>query len=197
MNVVFDSSSHTYTYGEDVWPSVTQIVSAARNPFWTQRAADKGTAAHLAIRLDIAGELDMSSVDQAIVPHLMAWRQFVLDVMPETILSECVVWSQEHKYAGTLDWYGGIGGVPVVVDFKTGAVPKWAGKQLAAYAHALAESHGRVARGARILQLTNTGRYKLLDVGEMALHWRGFLDDLSHHNKGDGNDGRNANRSPA
>lgn len=74
------------------------------------------------------------------------WRAAV-DLKP--IWIEQTVFSKTHRYAGTMDLYAEVAGVPTVIDFKTGkAVYAEAHLQNAAYQAAFAEmGHGEPAQG--------------------------------------------------
>lgn len=179
--ISFDPASHQYAFNGVVWPSVTQILRGPPNPYYTPRAADRGTAVHAAIALDLAGELDEETLDPAVAPYLLGFRQFMLDVMPISILSEEVVFSEKYQYAGTMDWYGSLAGRRCIVDFKTGKPPGWAGMQMAAYAQALAECRGLEVEETRVLAL-KPGGYKLLNPGLLSKNLELFLHQLGVFN---------------
>jgi hypothetical protein len=136
----FDEKSHTYTLGDRKIPSVTQILSWGRDlsriPAWT---AQRGTALHLAAEYDDVGDLDESSVDPLVMPHLTAYRAWREEHKPQYIATEVrVVGNLDGLlYAGTIDRVGMVDGYLAIIDIKSGAPrPAEHGAQLAAYAHA-------------------------------------------------------------
>lgn len=141
--LAFDEAEHAYTLGDVKLPSVTQILSfgqdLSRIPRWT---AERGTAFHLASEYDDAGDLDESSVDPLVKPHLDAYRKWRARVMPEYIATELRVWGEIDglRYAGCIDRVAlrdlpAVGRNPrvAIIDLKTGAPRKEHGAQLWAY----------------------------------------------------------------
>ena len=137
LALTFDSDSHIYALDGVRIPSVTQILSfgqdLSRIPAYT---ALRGTAFHLATEYDDAGDLDESSVDPLVRPHLDAYRKWKAATNPVFALTEHRVWGELDglRFAGTIDRVI----YPVVVaDLKSGQPRKEHGAQLAAYAVAL------------------------------------------------------------
>lgn len=133
----FDGELHEYRLGGIKIPSVTQIlnwnVNTSRIPAWTSL---RGTAFHLATEYDDAGDLDESSIDPLVKPHLDAYRKWKAATNPMFALTEHRVWGELDglRFAGTIDRVI----YPVVVaDLKSGQPRKEHGAQLAAYAVAL------------------------------------------------------------
>jgi hypothetical protein len=138
----FDAESHTYTLGDRKIPSVTQILSWGRDlsriPAWT---AQRGTALHLAAEYDDVGDLDESSVDPLVMPHLTAYRAWREEHRPQYVATEVRVLGSLYGllYAGTIDRVALLGkrAELAIIDIKSGAPrPAEHGAQLAAYAHA-------------------------------------------------------------
>lgn len=73
-----------------------------------------------------------------------AWERWEQSVKLKPIFVEQVVYSETHRFAGTLDLFAEVNGVPTVIDWKTGKkVYIEAHLQNAAYRHALREmGHG-------------------------------------------------------
>lgn len=141
--ITFDAELHRYTVRGEVYPSVTEALAllknfSAVNPELWERARQFGKAVHEMVRLELREELDESSLDAALVPVLLAWRDWLHQSEWHPILSEYRVASLTHRYAGTLDLVCITKtGVLSVVDIKTGQSPATVGPQTAAYLHAL------------------------------------------------------------
>lgn len=123
---------------------------------FTNKKADMGTVAHMAVEAYVAGApLTEAQLDEELkergVP-LDMWRmtkgyvkgalEFFDQLEPEVLHSEVTVFSRKWGYAGTTDIigrmrFGGTETYPCVIDFKTGkAVYPEMGLQLSAYARA-------------------------------------------------------------
>lgn len=138
----FDSATHTYTLAGRRLPSVTQVLGVLDQyesvPLSALEAAREfGTHVHLAVELDIAGTLDEAALDPALAPYLEGWRKYRRDSGIRIIGSEQRIVDTVLGYAGTCDVVGEVRGQNVVIDIKSGAVPKSAGPQVAAYAQVL------------------------------------------------------------
>ena len=82
--LLFDEATHTYTVGDTTLPSVTDIIKplqeyAAIPAIILEHARQKGDATHHAIRLDHENDLDISTLDDSIVPRYEAWLKFKQD----------------------------------------------------------------------------------------------------------------------
>ena len=147
MGLAFDSELHRYTLDGAPVVGVTsalKLVSDADyfgvDPEVMARKAELGTAVHRMIELDCHDDLDTDSLDEVLRPYYRAWRSF-LTVSGFTVrLSESQVASRRYGYAGTLDLFGTLNGIPATVDAKcvTTVMPS-TGPQTAAYTQALRE----------------------------------------------------------
>jgi hypothetical protein len=142
----FDEASHTYRLGGVIVPSVTQVLKVLddtfdRVPFDVLEAAREfGQHVHKTVELDSLGQLDEDSLDPALAEYLAGWRKFLADRTATVIASEVRVASRRLRYAGTLDAIVEMNGLKVLVDIKSGEVPKTVGPQTAAYEFAARES---------------------------------------------------------
>jgi hypothetical protein len=80
----FNPVTHTYAWGGQHVPSVTQILRplvdySSIPEHVLEIARDRGTRVHKATELDDAGTLDMDSVTEDIAGYLRAWQQFKRD----------------------------------------------------------------------------------------------------------------------
>lgn len=181
----FDAISHTYRLDGKVVPGVTSVLKSAGLIDYSmipqdvlQAAAWRGTAVHLALELLDYGKLDRSSVDATLEGYVVAYERFCLEsgFVPGHI--EHRVFHPIHRYAGTLDRTGMLGGSLTVLDFKTGLVVPAHGLQLAGYANCLVMPR-RFRRIA--LQLNGDGTYKVHEypLGSMSRDIDLFLAALS------------------
>lgn len=163
--ITFDADTHTYFYGMEQIPSVSEILRPLTDPYlqgipehilnWKR---DLGTAVHKACELYDAGNLDESTLDERILPYLEGYRKFLADHQPQWDAIEEIVFEPMARYCGTLDRAGTIGDKPVIIDIKTSTkVQATAALQLWAYALAYDEM---VTPELFALQLWE-GNYKL------------------------------------
>ena len=139
----YDDLTHTYTLGDRVIPSVTQILSRGGfindTSFYTREACDRGRAVHTAIQYWHEDDLDPESIALEYTGYVGAFMQFVHKTGYEREFNEKLVYSPSQDYAGRADLIGRLNGRRVLIDIKTGKAPKWVGAQLAGYGLALAE----------------------------------------------------------
>ena len=142
QQLTFEPEAHVYQLDGKRIPSVTQILShgqdLSRIPRWT---AERGTAFHLATEYDDAGDLDESTVDPLVLPHLTAYRKWKAATKPRFAATEMKVHGELDGllFAGTIDR---VIEAPTqfrvdIADLKSGAPRKEHGAQLAAYRIAL------------------------------------------------------------
>lgn len=146
--LAFDETRHSYTLDGMHVPGVTsalKLISQADyanvDPELMARKAALGSAAHRMIELDCGGDLDTDSLDGQLVPYYNAWRSFLVTSGFAVVLSEHKVASRRYRYAGQLDLFGRLNGVPSTIDAKCVAqVMGSTGPQTAAYTEALRET---------------------------------------------------------
>lgn len=163
----FDPVAHRYTLDGRELPSVTQILGryedwSAIPPGIREAALARGRRIHAACALMLDGFIGPHDSGDDIAPYLVQFERFLAESGFVATLSEERVFSERLHYAGTLDMYGYL---PkrrlVLIDIKTGSVPRSAGPQTAAYARALKECEGHETRYRYALLLT-PGGYKLV-----------------------------------
>ena len=101
-------------------------------------------------------------------------------------MAEQVVYSEEHRYAGTFDGIGSLGDSLVVLDWKTSnrAYPEM-GLQVAAYAKAFTEMHklpiseAWIIRISKDLPTANTAPFEALRVADIGRSFELFLAALA------------------
>lgn len=162
--IAFDEARHEYRVGGRIVPSVTQVLSilsdfSAVPAEVLARAAEFGSHVHQAVHLSNEGTLDEVTLDPALAPYLSAWRDFLIDTGAKVLASEVRVYHPGHHYAGTLDTIVELRGKAVLIDVKTGQVPRTVGPQLAAYeeAYHANEDNPHALRRRLCVQLTGDG----------------------------------------
>lgn len=110
---------------------------------------------------------------------LVAFQEWAEGKTFETEMIEGRLVSQEHRYGGTVDWYGTVDGVPTLLDLKTSKIVGIEHKvQITSYVKLLRENRYPVKR-ARIIRIPrNPGQHYIdhpVSNEELALCWRIFL----------------------
>ncbi len=164
----FDATRPENRVDGRVVPSVTQILGiltdfGAVPAEVLARAAEFGQHVHQACALANDHRLDEGALDPALAPYLVGWRRCLADLKATVVASEWPLVDARLGFAGTLDAVLLIRGRTVLVDIKTGVVPRTVGPQLAAYAHLLQRANGQPKLARRLcVQLTGDG-YRLHD----------------------------------
>lgn len=184
MKIDFDEEKHQYSVSGAKVPSVSEILaplSAERygelNPWMLKAAAERGTAVHEACQLIDYGADPEENAE--IDGYLIAYQTFLTehDVdwhMVETIVAYQRTEDELPLYAGTLDRYGLVDGVPTIVDIKTYAslstdAQLAASCQTALYRDAVDQTVSRVMETwdkerRAILHLRKDGTYRYVDL---------------------------------
>lgn len=146
----------------DIVPGVTTIIGLLAKPqliVWANRLGlqgidstkyrddkgDIGTLAHSMIISDLRGEkCDTSDYSQQQIDKAencyLSWLEWRKHRELKPVGLELPLVSEEYQFGGTVDYYGLIDGVTVLVDFKTGGVWPEATIQTCAYRHLLIEN---------------------------------------------------------
>lgn len=161
----FDEDSHTYRLGNEVLPSVTDIVKplqdyAAIPAKVMEHARQKGEAIHWAVRLHSEDDLDVDTLDPAIVPRFEAWLKFLDETGFKVIGFEQRMYSSLYRYAGTPDFWGEMNGEVWLPDTKPPSMWKWYPVQLSGYQQLLKEQYSINHARRATLQLMDDGRHK-------------------------------------
>lgn len=126
-NLIFNPETHQYIVDGIEYPSVTQVLKAAglcnfdKVPAeLLERAIAFGNAVHKAIELKCKGTLDFDSVDEAIVPYLEAWDDFVTKYKYVPHLYEQRRVNHALRIGYTIDNVGEFPSGSGLVDVKTG-----------------------------------------------------------------------------
>jgi hypothetical protein len=188
--LTFDEAEHAYYLGAVRLPSVTQVIRDAGlidDTWFTEHARDRGSQVHKACQYLNDDDLHLESLDQELLPYVIAYQAFLRDTGFRVYRSEQRVVSRRNMYAGTLDIYGLLRrGVRAVVDIKTGAVPHWVGVQISAYMIAMIEMGLGRPNERLSLQLRNDGTYRLRGMARPHKDdVRFFLELLEQRRRGD------------
>jgi hypothetical protein len=123
------------------------------------KAGDIGHEAHQAIEWLLRTALGAEAGPKPVISApamiaVQAFKAWALRVSLKPILIERIVYSKQHRYAGTLDLLARVDGVLTMIDFKTGkAVYDESFLQAAAYAAALEEMGYREPSQSLIVRL--------------------------------------------
>lgn len=147
-------------------PNVTTVLAPLMDwskvsPEVLEDAQRLGTAVHKATELDDHKDLDEETVDEAVLPYLLAWRSFRGDSGFMPVAIEERIFCKRHFYAGTLDRIGWLNGKRVLIDIKTGILTAAAGPQLAAYQEAKNHRTKDKVEKRYAVQLKGDGTYSL------------------------------------
>lgn len=176
--IEFDEEKHIYKVDGVVVPGVTEILSPITavgyskvNPAVLEHAAMRGTLVHEWCEMYDYGCAE-DVMPSELAGYCAAYAAFIRDYRPEWKLSEEIVCDMKSMYAGRLDRYGVIDGVPSVVDIKTIASPTTRNYisvccQTAAYGHAT----GNDSANRYALYLKPDGSYRLFDCMEYENKW--------------------------
>jgi hypothetical protein len=193
-DVAFDPVRHEYTVDGRVVRHVTGVLrSALGDPFARvpmhvlERKRQIGQAAHRAIELDDAGDLDELSVHPEVTPYLEAWRDFRRQFPFVVILSEQWLYSPVLDLATTPDRVVTLrdpdgdasdAAAVAVVEFKSGLPGPLAGLQTAAQALVFEHCSGITPRRRFAMQAKPDGKYRLTEYTSPG-DFRDFLSCLN------------------
>lgn len=184
--LTFEHEGHVYRYGGRVVPGVTSVLEPLQfldGVPWAvlEAAREFGTHVHLACHLYNQDELDIATLDDALMPYLKGWIAFLSETGFVVTASEKRVYHRQIGYAGTADTLGEWQRTSWVVDIKSGVVPPTIGLQLAAYQQAAADTSAMRPKRRLCVQLTGNGDYKLHEQKDPSdFHY--FLSALNVHN---------------
>jgi hypothetical protein len=169
--LTFCAERHEYRLNGRVLPSVTQVLRFLDDfehvpPAVLEAARQFGSHVHAACDLDARDVLDYDALDPALRPYVDAFRRFRAEAGIEILGSEERVCSRTFGYAGTLDLRARRRNAKVstrdmLIDIKSGVVPRSVGAQCAAYDAAWYSMHGGTRHDRFCLQLRSDATYRL------------------------------------
>lgn len=179
--LTFNEERHEYRLDGEVIPSVTQVLGKLHDFGMVpadvlEAACQRGTIVHKLCEFHDQRDLDPESIGDY-WRYLDAWIAFCADYKAEWTHIEHKGHSARYGFAGTMDRFGRVKGIPHVVDIKTSAQPHrvW-GMQTAAYRQILVEQqvpNAVLARRATV-QLRPDGKYTFLPWDD-ADDWTAYL----------------------
>lgn len=137
------------------------------------KASEIGTQAHKLVEWKLRSMLGQEpGPEPRVVDNaqwaFMAWEDWAKSVHLKPIFIESMVFSRVHAYAGTMDLFAEVDGVPKLIDFKTGkAIYAEAHLQNVAYQVALAEMGHPPAEGGLIVRLPKNQDDPAFEVAEV------------------------------
>lgn len=160
--LAFDRDTHTYSLGNRVLPSVTEILKGSgivNDRWWTEAGKWRGSQVHLACWYDDQNDLDEENLDPALTGYVEAYRKFRSETGFVATEIETPVYNDLLGYAGTPDRIGKLnGGCLCVPDLKSGSPSRVTRYQTVAYVACLPSPRKYVRMEVR---LRPEGKYAL------------------------------------
>jgi hypothetical protein len=170
-DLIFDADRHAYYLdGRRVIGVTEALTLSGIAPRYNGRAAEyaasRGTAVHVAVLLDVRGDLDRSTIAPEINGYVAAWWRWLEYARPlgwEVEAVECNILSRRHLFAGRADLVVMFNGARWLIDIKTAKTLTPANAlQTGAYKLGWDEMNpkSKIAKRA-VLQLMPDGNWKL------------------------------------
>lgn len=166
--LTFQAEGHVYKFKGVVVPSVTQVLEPLQHlqgiPWAVlEEARERGTHVHEACHLLNQDDLDEAALDARLARYVASYKRFLCETGFVITASECRVFHEQMRYAGTADFFGTFRNTTWVVDIKSGVIPSTVGAQTAAYQQAASDRPRRRA----CLQLSEEG-YRFVECKELS-----------------------------
>ena len=135
--LTFDAGTHIYRDDGRIVQSVTSLIRdgglyGKSSAYYTPGSAERGTRVHQScLDLDLGRKITLPVNEHGYLNSYKLWRDLA---RPVWTYMEQPAMSKRLNLAGTADRVGhDHGGIPLVLDFKTGGPQNWHGLQLALY----------------------------------------------------------------
>lgn len=154
----FDQENHVYKFLHQRLPGATDVIKSEKliNTDWmSEEVRWRGKCVHRGIELFVKDELDWNSVDDVSKPYLKSFEQFLRVTGFQIVGAEEPCF--DDAFACIPDLWGMLNKEKVIIELKTGGVPKWAAIQTALQKRALARDRGFHATKRFGLRLMNDG----------------------------------------
>lgn len=181
---VIDKPALRRWYGEQVYiamlndPTMQKEAALAAPYEISNRAKDRGTTIHSLVEAYKKGNrIEDENIPKQFMPYARAFYKWTGQHPIEIVEQEKSIFSDKHRYAGTLDMLVKINNHEelTVLDIKTGRdIYREAFMQTAAYQNALREQ-GTEAGSIAILLLQGDGTYKFEVMSDFRRKFGGFL----------------------
>ena len=168
--IEFNEERHEYRLDGAVVPSVTEVIKPlvdfSRVPEeQLEYKRQIGKALDTAITLYERQDLEVASMDDAVMPFFEAWLAFKKDTGFRVLLNQAIVYSRKLRFAGTLDLLGtrvpDSASPDELIDTKcVWAMGRATAVQTAAYSLATLESLGIRLKKRGAVQLLQDGTYR-------------------------------------
>lgn len=181
----FDPVTHTYSRNGLVVPGVTSVIESVLDQFAgvpqevLEQARIRGQHVHKATALYDLDDLDIATLDVALLPFLEAWIKFRKETGFHPLAVEEQIYHPRYHYAGTFDRVGALFGELALIDIKSGAVFPSVGPQSVAYAAAYNHRRADKIRTRWAVQLSADGNYKLHQLKDWNGDFSVFLSALN------------------
>jgi hypothetical protein len=156
----FDESTHTYRVDGEKKPSTTQILDFMGHvsPFAkSDTHADRGTRIHRITQLYDLGQLHYDFLNDDELYSIEYYVNFLNDFRPKWNGVETLFYNPELDHCGQVDRWND----DLLVDIKTGTVPKSARLQTASYALGVCDKPEKVERFCLIINPKKHKTYKI------------------------------------
>lgn len=163
----FDAETHEYTVGGVIVPSVTQLMQKygiVNAEYYGLFGCVRGSHVHTACQYDDEGCLDIKALDPQIEPYIRAYKDFKKQTNIKIDRIETPLFDRDNWFAGTFDRTAKIGNNYILIDIKTGVLPRWINVQLAGYRMLILKSDIPKPNQYYALQLRNDGTYRFTYV---------------------------------
>lgn len=167
--LVFFDQNHQYQLDGETIPSVSEITRFISREIYgnimqfnLDRAAERGTKVHKA--LEVLDKFGSVEIPEDISGYIQAYVKFRKEHTVEWKEIEWPVHHAEKGFAGTIDRYGTVDGVPGITDFKTSAQKhesEWNAKM---NLYRMMAEQSYPVESLNILHLKPDGTYKLIPV---------------------------------
>ena len=166
--ILFIDEGHKYIVNGEEVPSVSELcrflsreVYGDVAQFRLDNAAERGTKIHKAC--EVLDKYSKAEIGNDILPYLQAYLLFRKEHQVVWEKIEYQTYHPEHAYAGTIDRYGTVDGIPALLDIKSSSALQkpLAVAQLNLYRMML-EAAGTAVEALYILHLKPDGKYKLV-----------------------------------
>lgn len=177
-----DEKQETYLLEGVPLPRVTSVIKAVglTSNFYTEEGRARGRKVHEILESYDNGDPlpeDISPLDPGeVAGYVRAYEGFLSEYRVEVLEVESSKHHPRYLYAGTIDRFILLNGVPAVLDFKTGSHERWMRLQTSAYANLYPKPPKRF-----VLCLKKDGSYTLKEH-DKDVDFRYFLFALNLYN---------------